>query len=862
MSEIAKMTYDEYRNFLKSVEKLATDTFESIQTVSEDTWKNITSTTNNTYSYLKNLGIETQYDNNGNVIGYSRSSDSYTGVKGSEAGDYSNSNNLPSTTSNTRKINLPYEMKYEHDGNGNVNILGRVLPLAVTGGSFFIRPSGLEELTGRVISSKLFGTSVANSLGYDIAEGLYQHNPDIFGGINPHKIDYTDYYPMSIPLPGGFNVDLGKYFNLMMGTNPDTGESTMYLRDDDYAAIALKLWNLGLFTAEHKWEYPVKELKAGDLLTLPPNKTYTLLEVANLISSIIGVKVNYIPKLNGNLPASTTIKFAALTGQFITYDDPHMAWRSTLWGMQGQTGDGRYSTYRIGARYHSLGNPPNYYYVVDGYDNPNGGSRDAWGVYILVSYSEDYGYYLMAGGGDISSGHEFYYGYEKIRRDDGFNIIFNTLDAAYSAHYTNGVTKQPDSKLPDFSNINISGSTPIADTKQYIQNNLPDVYNNRLSIPVVQPDGTTKEIIYYPVPIPQLPDTNAETIGNLGPVSGDSKQTNTIVSPGLPEVPSIPVIVNPDLPDIDVGKGIVPPIILPHGGADALFTVYNPTLKEVQQFGAWMWSGNPIEQIKKLFYNPIDAIISLHKVYITPIADKDDTIHVGYLDSKVHSMLVTKQTNLFDFGTIALPEYFGNVFDYDPFTEVSIYLPFIGIVPLNVKDIMRSSMQVIYQCDMYTGNLMAQIHVYRDGNAGGILYTYPGNCAEKLPVTANDISGKVAGAITMGVGMAQMHANNPYGIATLARGILSPKYSTQRSGDFSGNAGMLGNRAAYLIITRPQTMLADNFPAYQGKPTNYTTTVGACKGFIKCKVDHIENVSATDTELNEIDVLLQQGILV
>lgn len=857
MSEIAKMTYDEYRNFLKSVKKSATDTFESIQTVTEDTWKDITSTANNTYSYLKNLGIETQYDNKGNVVGYSRSSDSYTGVKGSEAGDYSNSNNLPATTSNTRKINLPYEMKYEHDGKGNVNILGRVLPLAITGGDFFIRPSGLEDLTGRVISSKLFGTSVANSLGYDIAEGLYQFNPDIFGGINPHKIDYTDYYPMSVPLSDGFGVDLGKYFNLVMGTNPDTGESTMYIRDDDYAAIALKLWESGLLTAEHKWEYPRKELKRGDLLTLPPNKTYTMQEIADLITSIVGVKVNYIPRLNHYKPATDTIEFAALTGYFYIYDEPAGHY-SQLFGMQA--GNGFYSTYRIGERNGKLGAPPSWYYVVNGYNNPDGDADDAYGESIQVFYSPSDGYFIQTG--DTPHGSSFFYGYRKKRYSDGLGIIFNTLDAEYGAHYATGVTKQPDSVLPDFSNINISGSTPIADTKQYIQNHLPDVYNNRVSIPITQPDGTTKEIIYYPVPIPQLPDTNTDTIGNLGPVSGDSKQTNVIVTPDLPEVPSIPVIVNPDLPDIDVGKGIVPPIILPHGGADALFTVYNPTLKEVQQFGAWMWSGNPIEQIKKLFYNPIDAIISLHKVYITPIADKDDTIHVGYLDSKIHSMLVTKQTNLFDFGTIALPEYFGNVFDYDPFTEVSIYLPFIGIVPLNVKDIMRSSMQVIYQCDMYTGNLMAQIHVYRDGNAGGILYTYPGNCAEKLPVTANDISGKVAGAITMGVGMAQMHANNPYGIATLARGILSPKYSTQRSGDFSGNAGMLGNRAAYLIITRPQTMLADNFPAYQGKPTNYTTTVGACKGFIKCKVDHIENVPATDSELSEIDTLLQQGILV
>lgn len=846
MSEIAKMTYDEYCKFLKSIAKSYVDTYEKITTVSEDIWNDINSSEENTYDFLKNLGVETQYNTKGEVIGYTRSNDGYTGVKGSGAGDYSNSNNIPSTTSNTRKINLPYEMKYEHDGNGNVNILGRVLPLAVTGGAFFIRPSGLEELTGRVISSKLFGTSVANSLGYDIAEGLYQYKPDIFGGINPHKIDYTDYYPMSIPLPGGFDVNLGKYFNLMMGTNPDTGKSTMYIRDDDYAAIALKLYQNGFFktatVSTYTKQTDFNEAKMPlsiPYITIAPKETiqfhygtYKKIELYN--------PTQYTFRLVG-MYDNTDISNPGLSSLFVVNENP----------VNGHSG---YECLELTTQ------------RDDGYVNKKKVAWSRWftetvnGVYITTTsgFNPDFS------ASDLGIPNV---GITAVNKNVGFEL-FN--DAVYALLYgststqplLNGVSTQTDATLPNFSNINISGSTPIADTKQYIQNHLPDVYNNRLSIPVAQPDGTTKEIIYYPVPIPQLPDTNTETTGNLGPVSGDSRQTNAIVSPGLPEVPSIPVIVNPDLPDIDVGKGIVPPIILPHGGADALFTVYNPTLKEVQQFGAWMWSGNPIEQIKKLFYNPIDAIISLHKVYITPIADKDDTIHVGYLDSKVHSMLVTKQTNLFDFGTIALPEYFGNVFDYDPFTEVSIYLPFIGIVPLNVKDIMRSSMQVIYQCDMYTGNLMAQIHVYRDGNTGGILYTYPGNCAEKLPVTANDISGKVAGAITMGVGMAQMHANNPYGIATLARGILSPKYSTQRSGDFSGNAGMLGNRAAYLIITRPQTMLADKFPAYQGKPTNYTTTVGACKGFIKCKVDHIENVPATDSELNEIDNLLQQGILV
>lgn len=837
------MIYEQYCKLLKSIENSYGDTYEKIMTVTDDAWNGIVSSVDNTYDFLKNLGVETQYNTKGEVVGYTRSIDGYTGASGSDAGDYSNSNNLPSTTSNTRKINLPYEMKYEHDGNGNVNILGRLLPVAETGR--ILVENGTLDLTGRLLRNKMFGTSVTTSLGQFVSNALYQKNPDIFGGIDPNKIDYEDYYPISVPLPEvGGSLNVGKFFNLIMGTNPDTGKSQMYLRDEDYAAIALQLYNLGFFTSQ------------GDVATL--TDTSPLISGEPVSQPVMFVKASAGQIL---LTATSDGRFSyeaiksivvdsASANTYIILQRQLLSWGDYQYAFIVLSNDQNFSititkTFWDGHTYTST-------LRKTGYITHN----NIYACYNQITFTNQTEY------NRIATPHVPLYGKYHINESVAWNLLYIITHGIVDTQYLQGITKQPDSKLPDFSSIDQTSPTVIQNTINHINNQYPDMYNNRLTVPVNQPDGTVKETVYYPVPIPQLPDISADTTGNLGPVSGDSRQTNAIVSPGLPEVPSIPVIVNPDLPDIDVGKGIVPPIILPTGSADALFTAYNPTLQQVQQFGAWLWSGNPIEQVKKLFFNPIDAIISLHKVYISPVANNEGTIHLGYLDSNVPSKILTNQTNMFNFGTISFPEYFGNVFDYDPFTEVSIYLPFVGIVPLNVKDIMRSSLQVIYQCDMYTGNIMAQINVLRDGNKGGTLYTYPGNCAERFPVSAGDISGTVSSAMNIAMGIGQTLAGNTmFGASQIARGVFSPKGSTQRGGDFSGNAGALGNRSAYLIVSRPQTMLADKFPAYQGKPTNFTTTVGACKGFIKCTVDHLENIPATADELTEIDTLLQQGIL-
>lgn len=751
-------------------------------------------------------------------------------------GQAANSNNLPAAVNRTAEISTPVDVTFSRDGE---KVVADVTTKELT------TASGSKVL-GAVsnVAAVVAAAQVGLSLGQEINKIMYEVNPDLTGGINPETIDYRDYY-------GKVG---GTVFNFLMGTNPNgDGTSQGYLQEDDYAAIALKLWERGFFTAKNKWEYPSKELKRGDLLTLPPNKTYTMQEIADLITGIVGVKVNYVPGLNNNKPATDTIKFAALTGTFTIADNPS-GYYSQLWGMQA--GNGQYSSYRIG----SGGNPPSFYHVVDGYGNPNGNYISAYGESIRVHYSEGVGYYLEAGGrgsnwGNIYYGSEFYYGYKKERDSDSLRIHFNTLDAVLGAHYATGVTKQPDSVLPDFSGIDPQSENPLEKVKQYLHDHFPALYDNSITQTVHNPDGTDKNKIWLPVPTPDAKIDDE-------PVSSEGMQTKPEVKiDDEPATQTILKIIKPTPPDTDTGDGDTPPVIIPTSAANALWSIYNPTLEQVKQFGGWLWSNDFIEQLKKMFQEPAQAIIGLHKIYGTPTTGGNSTIVVGYLDSGVPSKIVTKQYITIDCGSVSLPEKFGNVIDYTG-TDISIFLPFVGVRQLSTADVMRSTISVKYHIDVLTGTGLAEISVRRDG-AGGVLYQFTCDCAERFPISSGSYMGIVGGLIGVGAGIATAATGNLLmGGLMAAHAIGNSHFDVNRTGYFSGNAGAMGGKVPYLIISRAQPATANNFPAYVGKPANYTTTVGACKGFIKCIVDHLENIPATDSELSEIDTLLQQGILV
>lgn len=454
----------------------------------------------------------------------------------------------------------------------------------------------------------------------------------------------------------------------------------------------------------------------------------------------------------------------------------------------------------------------------------------------------------------------------------------NMLDAVLTP---TGIGDNPNATQPDVSTWNDPNN--ILDS---LKQQFPDIWNKAITYDNFNPDGTVTPQTWVPVPWPTIdpqanpwtqtqPTYDPQTNPTPDPQTDPTLDLNTWPSPQPnPITRTITENPNPNTdPDVpenppDTGTGTSPTPIPPTGSASALWSVYHPTAAQINSFGAWLWTDNIIQQFVQALNSPIDGIITLHKIYATPIDSGQGTIVIGRLDSEVPTALVTEQYVQVDCGTVSLQEQFGNVFDYIG-TDVSIYLPFIGIVKLNTSDVMRSTIGVKYNVDVFTGACLAMISVSRDGRES-ILYQYTGMCSVEYPLTGgqhsgliNGIMGAVSGLISTGAGIA---AANPLAIAGGVMGVAggaTNMISTQnaRSGTFAANAGAMGVKKPYVIIERPQTRIATNDENYTGYPTNRTVTISECAGMIKCRQAHVKGINATDTELDLIQSLLIDGIL-
>lgn len=441
-------------------------------------------------------------------------------------------------------------------------------------------------------------------------------------------------------------------------------------------------------------------------------------------------------------------------------------------------------------------------------------------------------------------------------------------------HYIAGTNSISGATIPDTSNIR-----SVAEMLELLKTTFPELWENRVEQDIAQPDGTTKTITYVPISMPTggaglNPDSTGNT-QNGTEITEDTAtdtQLNTIIqyitkldslNKGMQD--STTNVTTPPLNPPATGSGgtpVVPPVT---GKASALYSIYNPTLEQVNSLGAWLWSSNFIDQLLKLFSSPMDAIIGLHKIYATPATGGAQNIKVGYLDSGVPSKIVTEQYTAVDCGTVNCYEYFGNVLDYNPYTNIRLYLPFIGIIELSNSDVMRSNINVVYHVDVLSGACLAEVKITRDGG-GGTLYQYAGNAATTLPISSGSYMGVVSSVSSVATrALAGFASGGALGaIASGATGILNAQgTNVVHSGGFSGNAGAMGCKKPYLIIERPQTETADNTATLIGYGSNLYTELSACKGFTTVKAVHVDTVTtATENEKNLIEQALKQGVII
>ena len=132
--------------------------------------------------------------------------------------------------------------------------------------------------------------------------------------------------------------------------------------------------------------------------------------------------------------------------------------------------------------------------------------------------------------------------------------------------------------------------------------------------------------------------------GSMDPISIDS------VDPAV--IPSLPNISVTDL---------------------GLITMYNPTASQIKDLSTFLWSSAfDINTFKKLFTDPMQALIGLSIVPVTPTAAGSQHIMLGSVDTGVSAIKCGSNWVQLDCGSVDIEKFVGNFMDADPYTEIQI----------------------------------------------------------------------------------------------------------------------------------------------------------------------------------------------
>lgn len=400
----------------------------------------------------------------------------------------------------------------------------------------------------------------------------------------------------------------------------------------------------------------------------------------------------------------------------------------------------------------------------------------------------------------------------------------------------------------------------------------PDPYPDPEDIP--DPEQRVDPIIDpWPWPIPD-PKTDPDPNPKDDPSQPEPKPE--------PEPDRPPVDPDPPPPSGTIDPAPPPIIPLPFSSTTGLISVYHPTQSELLAFCNWLWVTWQDATIEKIWNNPFDGIITLFELYCTPTDVGRKNIRSGFLDSGVSSETISRYTEI-DCGSIGVPEYFGNYLDYAPYSKCHIYLPFIGIIELNVDDIVGHGVNVTYRIDEYNGSCIAMITVAKSTSVNGtdveysnIMYQFSGNCAVDLPIAGGSQAaikagmleaaawglGSVVGGIMSGSSPLSIGAGMAYGAASAVHSLVSAKSSVQHSGSFGASFGALGNKKPFIIVTRPKQIQVPNYQELYGYPAHKMVTIGDCTGYLRCREVHVISPTASDEEKTLIEQMLKEGVYI
>lgn len=318
--------------------------------------------------------------------------------------------------------------------------------------------------------------------------------------------------------------------------------------------------------------------------------------------------------------------------------------------------------------------------------------------------------------------------------------------------------------------------------------------------------------------------------------------------------------------------------------------LYYITDTQAEAFMQALWSMTLSQAIdlaidSALFRSNVDfvrGVICLHKLPVVVSTSGSSALTImGYDLSKTFPGLSSFAKVSGTYGSVIqvttdplqVPQTFGDAVFLDWQCKAQIRLPFIGMVPIDIKAIRGGTIKVSYNIDVLTGNLIAQVFCRSSYGSKPqvLLYQGSGNCSLPIPYSGNTegafkqlgaVAG-VAGGIAAGV------ATGSTAAALGALRGLSYGSNTAEYQYTATEAGSMTDLSIKLIITGEVPIIPPKQRELEGYQAATTAAVssfagsGYLSGVLHAEItDPADTFGATAEEKQEIESLFAGGVIV
>ncbi len=377
--------------------------------------------------------------------------------------------------------------------------------------------------------------------------------------------------------------------------------------------------------------------------------------------------------------------------------------------------------------------------------------------------------------------------------------------------------------------------------------------------------------------------------------------------------------------DYDSGSGDLPEdTITPTSGtgvsiAGRFSTTYQVTPAQLKAISDYFWNDGADGFVSKYINavnNPIESIIS---VGYLPISVTDSvgsaSIFIGNVNltdqaSGCTGYVVDNTTRKITIGELEIPEVYSSFLDYQPYTNLTVFLPYIGFKTLPTNVFMGKTMKVEYVFDIITGACKALL--YADGK---YILSFDSDCMIRIPLTSSNNSDVFmqrlrsaveAGVSLMGASVGQISSggtrttsgerfsrskadaskgyamkrtstwsetvskepttyHNFGGAVSQVMGagldIAMAKHTYETFGGASSAVASVEPMSVYVIIDSPTVQYPATYNHNCGKPCELSKYLSSLNGYTEVDggID-LNGIPCTDAEREEIHALLVSGV--